>query len=141
MLLRTHTGNDFALYKKSTITRRIDRRIAYHQFTDYAQYANYIKDNPEETGNLFNELLIGVTKFFRDAAAFESLKHILKELLKHKKADEPFRVWVAGCSTGEEAYSVAVLLVEAVNELKQKIGPKIQVYATDLDAEALNTHV
>lgn len=137
MLLRSHTGTDFALYKTSTITRRIDRRVAHYQLTDYGQYANYLKDNPEETANLFNELLIGVTKFFRDAAAFDSLKISIKELLARKKGDEPVRVWVAGCSTGEEAYSVAMLLVEAVNELKLKIAPKIQIYATDLDETAL----
>lgn len=137
MLLRTHTGNDFSLYKKSTITRRIDRRIAYFQFTDYAQYANHLKDNLEETDRLFNELLIGVTKFFRDAAAFDSLKHSLNDLVRHKKAEEPIRVWITGCSTGEEAYSVAMLLVECIRELKRKITPKIQVYATDLDAGAL----
>ena len=137
MLLRTHTGNDFSLYKKSTVTRRIDRRIAFYQFTDYAQYANYLKENPEETNNLFNELLIGVTKFFRDAAAFDSLKDHIKELIRHKKDDEPIRVWIAGCSTGEEAYSVAMLLVETVGELKRKHIPKIQVYATDLDPAAL----
>jgi two-component system CheB/CheR fusion protein len=137
MILRTHTGNDFALYKTSTVTRRIDRRVAHYQLTDYAQYANYLKENPDEIGNLFNELLIGVTKFFRDAAAFDSLKISIKDLLIHKKGDEPLRVWVTGCSTGEEAYSVAMLLVEAVAELKRKMVPRIQVYATDLDEGAL----
>ncbi|MFC0513492.1 CheR family methyltransferase [Mucilaginibacter angelicae] len=137
MLLRSHTGNDFALYKKSTITRRIERRIAYYQFTDYAQYAGYLKDNPEEIDSLFNELLIGVTKFFRDAGAFESLKLLLKELIRQKKDDDPVRVWVAGCSTGEEAYSVAMLLMECIDTLKRKIISKIQIYATDLDPAAL----
>ncbi|WP_121810302.1 CheR family methyltransferase [Mucilaginibacter kameinonensis] len=137
MLLRSHTGNDFALYKKSTITRRIERRIAYYQFTDYTQYAGYLKDNPEEIDNLFNELLIGVTKFFRDANAFESLKQWLNELIRQKKDDESIRVWIAGCSTGEEAYSVAILLLECLNAVKRKIVPKIQVYATDLDPAAL----
>ncbi|MEO3407353.1 CheR family methyltransferase [Mucilaginibacter sp. CAU 1740] len=137
MLLRSQTGNDFALYKKTTVTRRIERRIAYYQFTDYAHYAAYLKDNPEEIDNLFNELLIGVTKFFRDAEAFESLKQLLKELIGRKKVDEPVRVWIAGCSTGEEAYSVAMLLVESFEELKRKIMPKVQIYATDLDPAAL----
>ncbi len=137
MLLRTQTGNDFSLYKRSTIIRRIDRRIAWYQFTDYAQYANYLKDNPEETTNLFNELLIGVTKFFRDSFAFESLKQQIREVVRQKKDDDPVRVWVCGCSTGEEAYSVAMLVVETIDELKRDISPKIQVYATDLDNKAL----
>ncbi|MDN3550215.1 CheR family methyltransferase [Mucilaginibacter aquaedulcis] len=138
MLLRSHTGNDFALYKKSTITRRIDRRVAYYQFSDYARYAAYLNDNPEEITILFNELLIGVTKFFRDAAAFESLKHSLHDLFRSKNIEEPIRIWIAGCSTGEEAYSVAMLVMETLNEQKRKPVGKIQIYATDLDTSALD---
>ncbi|MDN3551185.1 CheR family methyltransferase [Mucilaginibacter aquaedulcis] len=137
MLLRAHTGHDFSLYKKSTISRRIDRRVAYYQFSDYARYAAYLSDNPEEITTLFNELLIGVTKFFRDAAAFESLKNSINDIIRRKRAAEPIRIWIAGCSTGEEAYSVAMLVMESVNEQKQKLIPKIQIYATDLDTPAL----
>lgn len=138
MLLRSHTGNDFALYKKSTVTRRIDRRIAFFQLRDYDQYVQYLKDNPQEIDILFNELLIGVTKFFRDAAAFDSLQENLIKLIKKRKKKDPIRIWVTGCSTGEEAYSIAMLLMECTDKLSQADMPKIQIYATDLDAGALN---
>jgi two-component system CheB/CheR fusion protein len=137
MLLRTHTGHDFSLYKKSTIVRRIDRRVAYHQLPDYVHYVNYLRENPLEIEVLFNELLIGVTKFFRDAQAFESLKTKLGSLIKSKRTNEPIRVWVAGCSTGEEAYSIAMQLVECFDTEPKKKLPKIQIFATDLDATAI----
>jgi two-component system CheB/CheR fusion protein len=137
MLLRSHTGHDFTLYKKSTITRRIDRRIAYHQLPDYLHYVNFLRENPNEIDVLFNELLIGVTKFFRDAPAFDSLKNKLADLIQHKRADEPVRIWIAGCSTGEEAYSIAILLMECLETLRRKKLPKIQIFATDLDPEAI----
>jgi two-component system CheB/CheR fusion protein len=137
MLLRSHTGHDFTLYKKSTITRRIDRRIAYHQLPDYLHYVNFLRENPKEIDILFNELLIGVTKFFRDAPAFDSLKNKLADLIQHKHADEPVRIWIAGCSTGEEAYSIAILLMECLETLRRKKLPKIQIFATDLDPEAI----
>lgn len=137
MMLRTHTGHDFSLYKKSTITRRIDRRIAFHQLPDYQHYVDHIRENPGEINVLFNELLIGVTKFFRDISAFDSLKSKIRELMKKKRADEPVRVWIAGCSTGEEAYSVAMLLMESLDGLDKTPVPKIQLFATDLDMEAI----
>jgi two-component system CheB/CheR fusion protein len=137
MLLRSHTGHDFSLYKKSTIVRRIDRRIAFHQQPDYVHYVNYLRENPLEIDVLFNELLIGVTKFFRDAQAFESLKSKLLSLIETKKSTEPIRVWIAGCSTGEEAYSVAMLLIECTEKILERKAPKIQIFATDLDAEAI----
>jgi two-component system CheB/CheR fusion protein len=137
MLLRSHTGHDFSLYKKSTITRRIDRRIAYHQVPDYAAYVNFLRENPQELDILFNELLIGVTKFFRDAAAFESLKEKVCTLISKKGTNEPFRVWIAGCSTGEEAYSIAMILIECLQETVKSDWPKLQLFATDLDAEAI----
>jgi two-component system CheB/CheR fusion protein len=137
MLLRSHTGHDFGLYKKSTITRRIDRRIAFHQLPDYPSYVNFLRENPDEIDVLFNELLIGVTKFFRDSPAFDSLKSKIEPLVKQKKVDEPFRVWIAGCSTGEEAYSIAIVLSETFEKLQIKKLPKIQIFATDLDASAI----
>jgi two-component system CheB/CheR fusion protein len=137
MLLRSHTGHDFALYKKSTITRRIDRRIAFHQLPDYVHYVNYLRENPAEIDILFNELLIGVTKFFRDAPAFDSLKGKLTHLVQEKNSSEPIRVWIAGCSTGEEAYSIAILLMECLDTLATAKVPRIQLFATDLDAEAI----
>jgi len=137
LLLRSHTGHDFAHYKKNTITRRIDRRLAFHQLPDYGYYINFLRENPQEIDVLFNELLIGVTKFFRDAPAFESLKEKLFYLLRLKAEGEPVRIWVAGCSTGEEAYSVAILIMEFFELTKIKKAPKVQIFATDLDMEAI----
>jgi two-component system CheB/CheR fusion protein len=137
MLLRTHTSHDFSSYKRNTITRRIDRRLAFHQLPDYAHYINYLRENPHEIDVLFNELLIGVTKFFRDNYAFDSLKKCLHNLLQVKDNQEPVRIWVAGCSTGEEAYSIAILVQEYFDTLKTKRLPKIQIFATDLDMEGI----
>jgi two-component system CheB/CheR fusion protein len=139
MLLRSHTGHDFALYKKSTITRRIDRRIAFHQLFDYAGYVNHLRENPQEIDILFNELLIGVTRFFRDEQAFEALKPLMLERLSLKNNDDPIRVWIAGCSTGEEAYSIAILIMECLQNLPKRKLPRVQIFATDLDAEAIDT--
>ena len=137
MLLRSHTGHDFTLYKKSTIIRRIERRIAFHQLNDYVDYINHLRENPNEIILLFNELLIGVTKFFRDRDAFESLREKLSPILMSKKDQDSIRVWVAGCSTGEEAYSIAILLIEYVDSLRLKKIPKLQIFATDLDPQAI----
>jgi len=137
MLLRSHTGHDFTLYKKSTIIRRIERRIAFHQLNDYIDYINYLRENPNEIILLFNELLIGVTKFFRDRDAFDSLREKLNPILIAKREGDPIRVWIAGCSTGEEAYSIAILLIEYIDSLKLKKIPKLQIFATDLDPQAI----
>lgn len=139
MLLRGHTGHDFSHYKKNTITRRIDRRIAFHQLPDYTHYINYLRENPAEIDVLFNELLIGVTKFFRDAQAFDSLKDKLFPILLNKTDSEPVRVWVSACSTGEEAYTIAMILLECFDTVRTKRKPKIQIFATDLDMEAIET--
>ena len=138
MLLRSNTGHDFTLYKKSTIIRRIERRIAFHQLHDYVDYINYLRENPGEILLLFNELLIGVTKFFRDQFAFDVLKEHLYLLLAGKKEDEPIRVWVAGCSTGEEAYSIAMLLIEYIESAHFSRTPRLQIFATDLDPNAID---
>jgi len=137
VLLRTHTGHDFTLYKKNTITRRVERRIAFHQLADYAHYVNYMRDNPHELDILFKELLIGVTKFFRDTKAFDALKLQLYSRLSEKTVEEPIRVWIAGCSTGEEAYTIAILITEYLETLAPSRQPKIQIFATDLDANAI----
>jgi two-component system CheB/CheR fusion protein len=137
MLLRSHNGHDFSQYKINTITRRIDRRLAFHQLPDYNHYINYLRENPHEIDVLFNELLIGVTKFFRDQHAFDALKEKLFVLLRNKKPDDPIRVWVAGCSTGEEAYSIAMILMEYFGTLTAKKQPRAQIFATDLDMEAI----
>jgi two-component system CheB/CheR fusion protein len=137
MLLRSHTGHDFSMYKTSTVVRRIERRIAYHQLPDLGYYVDYLREHPHEIDSLFNELLIGVTKFFRDIEAFESLKTRLSILLGNKDTDEPVRIWTVGCSTGEEAYSIAMIVSECLSELKRSILPRIQIFATDLDMEAI----
>lgn len=136
MQLRTSTGQDFSLYKKSTIGRRIERRMSQHNIEDTEVYARYLKENPAEVQILFKELLINVTSFFRDAEAFAVLqKDILPQLCKDKPADYVFRVWVTGCATGEEAYSIAILLREMMDETHHEL--KVQIYSTDLDDDAI----
>jgi len=140
MLLRAGTGNDFSLYKQSTIGRRIERRMAQHDLSDYDIYARYLKEHPAELQILFKELLINVTSFFRDPEAFVVLKQdILPKLFADKPEGYVFRVWVAGCASGEEAYSIAILLREFMDEWwdKQHQEFKVQLYATDLDDDAI----
>jgi two-component system CheB/CheR fusion protein len=138
--LRSVTGHDFSLYKKSTICRRIERRMTLHGIDDTMIYAQMLKENPAEIQKLFKELLINVTSFFRDPDAFSALKNtILPPLLKDKPDGYVFRVWIPGCATGEEAYSIAIVLRELLDELKSGHDPEmsIQIYATDLDEEAI----
>jgi two-component system CheB/CheR fusion protein len=138
--LRATTGHDFSLYKKSTIGRRIQRRMTLHQIDDDLVYVRYLSENPGEAQLLFRELLINVTSFFRDPEAFVMLKQtLLPPLLEGKPAQSVFRVWVAGCSTGEEAYSLAMILHELQSELLSSWvqGLTLQIYATDLDDEAI----
>lgn len=136
MLVRSATGHDFSLYKKSTIGRRIERRMAQHDLGDMEVYARYLKEHPAEIQVLFKELLINVTSFFRDPDAFVALKEeILPQLLADKSGDYVFRVWVAGGATGEEAYSIAMLLREFMDEHHQEF--KVQLYSTDLSDDAI----
>ncbi len=138
--LRSATGHDFSQYKKSTIGRRIERRMMQHGIDDMAVYARLLKDNPSETQKLFKELLINVTSFFRDPEAFVVLKTtILPRMLANKPSGYIFRVWVAGCATGEEAYSLAIVLLELIDELKFKSEQEVTalIYATDLDDDAI----
>jgi chemotaxis methyl-accepting protein methylase len=138
MLLRSATGHDFTEYKKSTIRRRIERRMFQHSLTDPKKYAQYLRNKPSEIQFLMNELLINVTSFFRDTEAFEYLeKKIIPKLFIDKKDSRIIRVWVAGCATGEEAYSIAILLREYMDRVQQEY--KIQLYATDLDQDAITT--
>ncbi len=137
-LLRNGTGHDFSLYKKSTILRRLERRMRMHRLTELDQYVEHLQGAPQEVQTLFKELLIGVTKFFRDYAAFQVLEEqLLPELVKRKKKNEPLRIWVAGSSTGEEVYSIAILVQECLQRLKLRNVVKVQMFATDLDAEAI----
>ncbi len=138
ILLRERTGTDFALYKESTIHRRIERRMNVHQIQDLKQYLRFVQGNPSELDALFQELLIGVTSFFRDPQAFEVLVHKgLPALVEGKPEGSALRMWVAGCSTGEEAYSLAILLVEYLTQRKLRLA--LQIFASDLDSQAIQT--
>ncbi len=113
LMLRTHTGHDFSNYKPNTITRRIERRMAVQQLESIDAYANYLQHAPAEVGVLFGDLLIGVTHFFRDSEAFGALEaQVIPQLFANKAVGSVIRVWSVGCSTGEEAYSIAILLQE-----------------------------
>lgn len=134
--LRIRTGHDFSNYKRSTVLRRIERRIRVHELSDLPSYAKYLREHAEESHSLLKDLLISVTNFFRDSLSFEMLEHsIILKLLEHKKSEDFVRVWVAGCATGEEAYSIAMLLWEVVPDSLD--APKIQVFATDIDDWAI----
>jgi two-component system CheB/CheR fusion protein len=140
MLLRSATGHDFAQYKKSTIGRRIERRMSQHSLEDIEVYARYLKEHPAEIRMLFKELLINVTSFFRDPEAFAyMMQNVLPELFEGKPDGYVFRVWVAGCATGEEAYSIAILLREYQEEVEKQshLTYRIQIYSTDLDDDAI----
>ncbi len=137
LLLREKTGHDFTLYKQNTISRRIERRMAVHQFDELDDYVRHLQSSDEEIDALFKELLIGVTTFFRDADAFQVLADdVLPRLFASKTPDEPIRIWVTGCSTGEEAYSIAILLAECIDRLDR--NRKALVFATDIEESAIN---
>lgn len=136
MRLRTATGHDFSQYKKSTLGRRIARRMVQHGLADIPAYELYLAEHPGEVQALFHELLINVTSFFRDPEIFEYLKaNVLPGLLADRAVGDPLRIWVAGCATGEEAYSLAMLLRELADE--QHLDLPVQIYSTDIDAEAI----
>jgi two-component system CheB/CheR fusion protein len=136
LVLRDQTGHDFSHYKPNTVRRRIERRMALMRIERMGDYLALLARDPIETETLFRELLIGVTAFFRDKEAFEALQErVIRPLVASKRSGETIRVWVAGCSTGEEAYSIAILLHEAVAETKRRIP--VQIFATDIDLEAI----
>lgn len=137
-LLRIQTGNDFSLYKKNTIYRRVERRMVVHKIDKISSYAAFLQHNPSETTILFKELLIGVTNFFRDSNVWENLEEdVFPKLIKNKPADSIIRAWIPGCSTGEEAYSLAILFKEAMENINPHSGLNFQIFATDLDNEAI----
>ena len=136
MLIRSVTGHDFSLYKESTIGRRIERRMLQNDIKCVETYVRYLKEKPDEARALFKEMLINVTSFFRDPDAFSVLEEkILPELIKDKPEGYVFRAWAVGCATGEEAYSLAIMLHELIDRQQKEI--KIQIYATDLDEDAI----
>ena len=135
-MLRDRTGHDFSQYKHNTLIRRIERRMAVHQIERQEDYVRYLRQTPAEAQALFRDLLIGVTNFFRDPDAFAVLeKEIIPQLLAEKPSGAPVRVWVCGCATGEEAYSIAILLQEHLETLNRTV--KVQIFATDIDAQAI----
>ncbi len=135
-LLRNATSHDFALYKRGTVIRRIERRMAMAGIREGDGYLAQLAGNRSELESLANDLLINVTRFFRDAEIFELLKNrIVPELVRAQPADHPIRIWVAGCSTGEEPYSIAMLVLEEIAEQQRNL--LLQVFATDIDADAI----
>ncbi|MFH1314355.1 MAG: chemotaxis protein CheB [Candidatus Eisenbacteria bacterium] len=136
-LIRSGTGQDFTNYKQTTILRRIERRMAVHQIIRMHDYVTYLKHDPEEVEKLCSDMLITVTRFFRDPEAFEILeKKVLPDLLKARPSGIPLRVWVPGCGTGEEAYSIAILISEAMTRLRKH--REVQIFATDVEAGSID---
>lgn len=142
-LLRSQTSHDFSQYKPSTIYRRIEWRMTVHQIEAIEDYVKYLQQSPMETEALFRDLLIGVTNFFRDPEAFQALEaHVIPQLMAAKSqtdaSDKEFiRIWICGCSTGEEAYSIAILLREQMDLSSRNIA--VQIFATDIDSRAIAT--
>jgi chemotaxis methyl-accepting protein methylase len=137
ILLRTKSGHDFSNYKKTTIYRRLERRMGIHQISQISTYVRYLQENPQELELLFKELLIGVTSFIRDPSAWEQLKNEVMPGLINKRKDSTLRAWVPGCSTGEEAYSLAIVFQEAIEQIKPDHKQTIQIFATDLSEDAI----
>jgi len=138
ILLRTYTGNDFSLYKKNTLYRRIERRMTVHKIDKIVTYVHFLQGNPKEVEILFKELLIGVTSFFRDSAVWVRLKEMLfPEMFSAIQPGSVLRAWVPGCSTGEEAYSLAIVFREALEKVNQHGGTSLQIFATDIDPDAI----
>ena len=135
--LRTRTGHDFSNYKRGTILRRIERRMGLLESADLGAYARYMREHVDEASTLMKDLLISVTNFFRDPESIKALeRHTLPKLFEGKDDKQSVRVWVAGCATGEEAYTMAILLSEAGE--KTRPGVQVQLFATDLDADAIS---
>jgi two-component system, chemotaxis family, CheB/CheR fusion protein len=135
-LLRQATGVDFSLYKTNTLHRRVRRRMILNKMDGLEEYARYLGENAEEVENLYQDILINVTSFFRNPEAFEVLKEkIFPRIVEHRASDEPVRIWVAGCSTGEEAYSIAMAFTEFAGERSEHIP--VQIFATDLNEKGI----
>ncbi|MVM37881.1 hypothetical protein GO730_10250 [Spirosoma sp. HMF3257] len=135
-LLRRATGVDFSHYKVTTIRRRIIRRTLLYKLDSLREYADYLRQHLEEAALLYDDLLINVTSFFRDAETMDYIqKVLLPQLLRDKSAQDPIRIWVPACSTGQEAYSIAMLLLEVLGE--RALSRTIQLFATDLSESAV----
>ena len=135
-IVSTKTGHDFSSYKQNTILRRIERRMAITNATILDEYLRYLQQKPAEVDKLYQDFLISVTSFFRNPTAFEALREkVIPNLFTDKYPDSNIRIWVPGCSTGEEAYSIGILIQEQMEKLKKKI--KVQIFATDIDSQAI----
>ncbi len=135
-ILKKQYSTDFSLYKQSTVLRCLDRRMRICNIADIADYLGYLRESPDEVDKLYNSLLIGVTRFFRDRDAFETIKsRIIPEIVAGKPENAVIRVWVAGCSTGEEAYSLAILFKEYMDTARKNL--QVKIFATDLDSHAV----
>ena len=134
--IKLSRGFDFTAYKRSTLARRIDKRMASVNIQTYSDYLDYLEVHPDEFGQLFNAILINVTSFFRDADTFEYLREeVVPALVRGKDSVEPIRVWSAGCASGEECYSIAILLAESLGH--DQFRDRVKIYATDVDEEDL----
>ncbi|TVM31932.1 CheR family methyltransferase [Oceanidesulfovibrio marinus] len=134
-LVKNRVGHDFQPYKENTINRRIQRRMDFHKIERLKDYITLVKSDPNEANELFKDMLISVTNFFRDPACFETLKQTLVKQYLPRKNSAEFRAWVPGCATGEEAYSLAIILAEAMDETG--VHCDVSIYATDVDTEAI----
>ena len=138
VLLREQSGHDFSLYKKNTLLRRIERRKNVHQLDKIQNYVQLLHENSKEVEILFKELLIGVTSFFRDSAVWENLRDtVLPSLISKCPNGHILRAWVTACSSGEEAYSLAIVFKEAIDKIKPNKNLSLQIFATDLDIDAI----
>lgn len=136
-LLRDAHGIDFSFYKQNTVRRRIERRLLMSQSTDFEHYVKQVEETPEELNSLYRDLLIGVTQFFRDRDAFHVLEsQVLPELLATRTSDEELRIWTAGCATGEEAYSIGILVQEALSRMSRPM--EVKIFATDVHQASLD---
>lgn len=138
LLLQSQTSHDFSMYKPSTMGRRIERRLVVNKIDTIEEYYEYLKRSKNEVTTLFNDLLIGVTNFFRDEEVFASLeKNAIPKLFLDKSSDSTIRIWITGCSTGEEPYSIAILIMEYMQKIKERFV--VQIFATDIDETAITT--
>jgi two-component system CheB/CheR fusion protein len=139
LLLRSQTGHDFSSYKETTVLRRIERRMGIHQMDKITDYVRFMEQNSQERELLFKELLIGVTNFFREPAEWELLKeNVFPALLAERAPSQTLRAWVSACATGEEAYSLAIVFKEVLEQLTPAQNFSLQIFATDLDRDAID---
>ena len=135
--IKTNRGFDFTGYKRASLARRTQKRMQSLGVETYGEYLDYLEGNPDEFVELFDAILINVTSFFRDKEAWDYLsEHVVPQLIALKEPDSPIRIWCAGSASGEEAYSIAMVLTEQLDP--ERFREEVKVYATDLDEDALN---